>query len=150
MRRRPASSWRSLSSREARVGSALGLSRTPRHLVVLDVLGDQASSLVACPFEDLLVGRAASSGSAAAATMSCRVAGRLVYGSFQQGASLTSNASGSREGGPSRTHSPPERTNRYHRPLAPSRSWSRPRRVRRLRQARTAPWPASRSRAARP
>src|SRR5215208_552262 len=82
MRRRPASSWRSLSSREARVGSALGVSRTPRHLVVLDVLGDQASSLVACPFEDLLVGRAASSGSAAAATMSCRVAGRLVYGSF--------------------------------------------------------------------
>src|SRR5215207_8260385 len=137
MRRRPASSWRLLSSREARVGSAVGLSRTPRHLVVLDVLGDQASSLVACPFEDLPVGRAASSGSAAAATMSCRVAGRLVYGSFQRGASATS-APGSGEGGPSRTQSPPERTNRYHCPSPPSRSWSRPQ-VRRLRRARTAP-----------
>jgi predicted TIM-barrel fold metal-dependent hydrolase len=67
----------------------------------------------------------------------------------QRGASSTSSAPGSGEGGPSRTQSPPERTNRYHCPSLPSRSWSWPR-VRRLRQARSAPWPVGRPSAAHP
>jgi hypothetical protein len=36
----------------------LGGGCTPQHLVVLDVLGDEAASLAGCPIEDVLVGKA--------------------------------------------------------------------------------------------